>query len=75
MFVNNYLFELDCTAEKQIFIYCFCSECFYVKYTFLFSDLEKDFDSLSKINTKKFIMDTAHQKEDLIHRFDVYTLL
>ena len=37
-------------------------------------DLEKDLDSLNNINTTQFIMDTAHQKDDLIHRFDAFNI-
>ena len=37
---------------------------------FTFSlDLENDVKDLNQINTEEFMADTAHQREDLIHRF------
>ena len=32
------------------------------------ADLKKDVQKLNSINTTKFVLDTAHQKQDLIHR-------
>ena len=36
------------------------------------SDLNYDTEDLNLINTKEFMADVAHQKEDLIHRFQVF---
>ena len=74
MFINNYFLNESVQLRNKYFTQYFCYDCFNVKYTFLLSELEKDFDSLSKVNTTKLILDTAHQKEDLIHRFDNYNI-
>ena len=42
---------------------------------FCFTDLENDNEILNRINelnTTKFLLDTAHQKQDLIHKFEFF---
>ena len=36
------------------------------------SDLNYDIENLNLTNTEEFMTDVAHQKEDLIHRFQVF---
>ena len=41
--------------------------------TLFFTDLKNDNDILNRtngLNTTQFLLDTAHQKEDLIHKFE-----
>ena len=35
-------------------------------------DLENDVAILNQINTKEFMVDTAHQRGDLVHRFEYF---
>ena len=42
-----------------------------IKFNISLLGLQLDVESLSQINATKFMLDTAHQKEDLIHRLHI----